>query len=99
MNPHVRIPPVGALSVAEFLQVHPDLPLVTAIVSKPFPLRLDAEHSFAVLMIQEGTQPLPDFVAAHWFSKANGVTVYEPDAALAASAPTPRSARKRGAGA
>lgn len=58
-------------------EVDPDDEMVTAIVPKGFRLTLD-DHSEVV--INAGTQELPLSQASHWFAKANGVQVYDPEA-------------------
>jgi len=49
---------------------------VTVVVPKAFTLTLDDGGLFRV---EAGTQEMPADIAAHWFSRAQGVKVYVPD--------------------
>lgn len=56
----------------------PDLPvaeMVTVVVPKQFTLTLDHHH---VITYEAGVYEMPEDHASHWFSRANGVKVYEP---------------------
>lgn len=55
------------------LEQNPDP--VTVTVPKRFKLRLD---NHTVIDIHPGVQNVERMVADHWFSKANGVTVFDP---------------------
>lgn len=50
-------------------------PLVTAVVPRAFVLTLKFGVEVAV---PAGLQELPQSIAENWYSKANGVTIYEP---------------------
>jgi hypothetical protein len=49
--------------------------LVTCVVPRAFILRDDKHRE---IKIEAGVQELPDWVPEHWYSKANGVKVYDP---------------------
>ena len=49
--------------------------MVTVTVPKAFKLRID---SFRELVIKAGVQEMERLHAEHWYSVANGVTVYDP---------------------
>ena len=49
--------------------------MVTVTVPKMFKLRLDTH---AETIVQAGIQEMSLELAEHWFSKANGVTIYTP---------------------
>jgi len=49
--------------------------MVTVTVPKAFKLRIDA---FRELVVKAGVQEMERLHAEHWYSVANGVTVYDP---------------------
>lgn len=50
--------------------------VVTAISPRPFTLTMD-DHT--KVEVKAGAQELPESVAMHWYAKAHGVSVYEPE--------------------
>lgn len=70
----VKLPDGGPLlPKGEELELSGDT--VTAVVPKAYLLRLTHHH---VIEVRQGTQSMPREYAEHWWSKANGVTIFKP---------------------
>jgi len=59
--------------------VKPSPDEVTVTVPKAFKLRISAE---LLVEYRAGVQQMPRVHAEHWYSKANGVSIYDPSAGL-----------------